>query len=319
MALQALRNKIGDEQFWTLLRTWAGTRAGGNGTVARVRRAGRDGQRPGPGPVLRHLAAQHGPAGQDRRERVLRPDLTTPTAPSPGRSGWGGRSRDSSRSAAVKARRVAFTPSHRNGSGSHAGERWLTHGSRVSSVSRSSTRSRRVRPARLVVATPSPTYPPAQARPVERSSPTDAHQSRGTPSGPPHACETVVPAQHREQVDEGLEEVPEDRLVTVEPRPDPRAQVVRRAAAAEHDPVVGGALAVDDQVPEVGERLAPGQPDLVPDRRVDRLGRDDQGVDGDAGPPVPGQRRGEALGRADDGRAPGRRRGRCAPRAERST
>jgi aminopeptidase N len=33
MALQALRNKIGDEQFWTLLRTWADTRAGGNGTV----------------------------------------------------------------------------------------------------------------------------------------------------------------------------------------------------------------------------------------------------------------------------------------------
>ena len=32
--------------------------------------------------------------------------------------------------------------------------------------------------------------------------------------------------------------------------------MVRRAAPAEHDPLVGGALAVDDQVPEVGERRA---------------------------------------------------------------
>jgi aminopeptidase N len=33
MALQALRNKIGDAVFWQVLRTWAATRAGGNGTV----------------------------------------------------------------------------------------------------------------------------------------------------------------------------------------------------------------------------------------------------------------------------------------------
>ena len=35
-----------------------------------------------------------------------------------------------------------------------------------------------------------------------------------------------------------------------------RAEVVRRAPAAERDPVVGGPLAVHDQVPVVGERLA---------------------------------------------------------------
>ena len=58
----------------------------------------------------------------------------------------------------------------------------------------------------------------------------------------------------------------EDAVVAVERRPDPRAEVVRRAAAAEGEPVVGGALAVDDQVAVVGERLAPAQPDLVPDR-----------------------------------------------------
>ena len=33
MALQALRNKIGDATFWTLLQTWVSTRAGGNGSV----------------------------------------------------------------------------------------------------------------------------------------------------------------------------------------------------------------------------------------------------------------------------------------------
>jgi len=33
MALQALRNKVGDEVFWQVLRTWVATRAGGNGTV----------------------------------------------------------------------------------------------------------------------------------------------------------------------------------------------------------------------------------------------------------------------------------------------
>jgi len=37
--------------------------------------------------------------------------------------------------------------------------------------------------------------------------------------------------------------------------------MVRRAAAAEDEPVVGRALAVDDQVPVVAERLAPPEPD----------------------------------------------------------
>ena len=37
MALQALRNKIGEDAFWTVLRTWVSTRAGGNGSVADFR------------------------------------------------------------------------------------------------------------------------------------------------------------------------------------------------------------------------------------------------------------------------------------------
>ena len=37
MALQALRNRIGDDAFWTLLRTWVSTRALGNGSIADFR------------------------------------------------------------------------------------------------------------------------------------------------------------------------------------------------------------------------------------------------------------------------------------------
>ena len=49
------------------------------------------------------------------------------------------------------------TPSQRSGSGSHRRERWPTQGSRVSSLAVPVSRSASVRPARLVVATPSPT------------------------------------------------------------------------------------------------------------------------------------------------------------------
>ena len=34
MAVQALRHRIGDPAFWTLLRTWVSQRAYGNGSVA---------------------------------------------------------------------------------------------------------------------------------------------------------------------------------------------------------------------------------------------------------------------------------------------
>ncbi len=75
--------------------------------------------------------------------RLLRPDLA------------------SAASARRAAARAALTPIHRNGSGSHRRERWPTHGRRTSSWSRSSSLSvmsaARVRPARFVVATPSPT------------------------------------------------------------------------------------------------------------------------------------------------------------------
>ena len=76
MALQALRNRIGEDAFWTVLRTWVSTRAGGNGSRRRLPRARGDRQRPGPRRLLRHLAAEHRPAGQDRGQRLHQ--LTAP-------------------------------------------------------------------------------------------------------------------------------------------------------------------------------------------------------------------------------------------------
>src|SRR5215472_6666881 len=64
---------------------------------------------------------------------------------------------DSIRSAQVITRNPALTPSQRNGSASHGGERWPTHGSRTRALSLPVIRSASVRPARLVVDSPSPT------------------------------------------------------------------------------------------------------------------------------------------------------------------
>jgi hypothetical protein len=121
-------------------------------------------------------------------------------------------------------------------------------------------RSRRVRPARLVVETPSPTYPPAQARPVPVSRPTDVNQSRAMPSGPPHRWVIWRHRPGREQVDQGVAHGLVHAAVAVELGPDGRAEVVGRAPAAEGHPAVLGALTVDDQVAVVGERLPSARP-----------------------------------------------------------
>ncbi len=63
-----------------------------------------------------------------------------------------------------------------------------------------------MRPARFVVPTPSPTYPPAQARPDTRSSPTELYQSRGMPMGPPHVWDTLTaPICGKRLADDALE------------------------------------------------------------------------------------------------------------------
>ncbi len=106
----------------------------------------------------RRRAVGAAPGGRDAR-----PDLTrrVPQPPSSGaiaRATRLGRPvRRSSASARAIARSPALMPSHRSGSGSQRGERWPTHGRCTSGVSRPSTRSASVRPARFVVPTPSPT------------------------------------------------------------------------------------------------------------------------------------------------------------------
>ena len=107
-------------------------------------------------------------------------------APSSARSRSAAGSGAPRRRRSVIARRPALMPSQRSGSGSQRRLRWLTQGRVTRSLSAPVTRSASVRPARLVVATPSPTYPPAQPIPVPRSSPTDAAQSRAMPRQPPH-------------------------------------------------------------------------------------------------------------------------------------
>ena len=76
------------------------------------------------------------------------------------------------------------------------------------------------------------------------------------PSGPPQAWVNADAPHGREQVDEHLVQLGEDVGVAVVLGSDPRAEVVRRAAAAERQPAVRGALPVDDEVPVVAERLA---------------------------------------------------------------
>src|SRR5690242_4589809 len=117
------------------------------------------------------------------------------------------------------------TPSHRSGSGSQERLVWPTHGSAVRSVSRPRIRSAIVSPARCEVVTPSPTYPPAHATPPPRpppprppstpplpsplrTTPTDGHQSRATPSTPlhPRAIDTSAHAGNRRTSDSRSDE-----------------------------------------------------------------------------------------------------------------
>ena len=89
---------------------------------------------------------------------------------------------------------MLLTPSQRSGSGSQDGLVWPTQGRTVRLVSRPSTRSASVRPARCELATPSPTYPPAETRPPSpcRVTPILGHQSRATPSTPLQTWATGV-------------------------------------------------------------------------------------------------------------------------------
>ena len=80
--------------------------------------------------------------------------------------------------------------------------------------------------------------------------------------------------------------------------------MVGRAPPAEREPAVGGALAVHDDVPVVGERLPLRQPDPGPGLLGQRRGGHHQRVDRRHRTPLAGQPRRVALGRADHHRCP---------------
>ena len=106
--------------------------------------------------------------------------------------------------------------------------------------------------------------------------------------------------EHGEQIDERATESAEHPRGAVEALAHGGAEVVRGAATAEGDTSVDGALPVDDEVAQVGERLPFGQTDRVPDVVGQRLGRHHQGVDGHDSAPLTGQSRRESLRGADD-------------------
>ena len=89
-----------------------------------------------------------------------------------------------------------------------------------------------------------------------------------------------------------------DLRTVVETLFDGGGEVVRGAASAKGDAVVGGALTVDDQVSIVGERLVAREADLVPEAWTLGLRGDHERVQGRDAASLAGQRRGEALGRA---------------------
>ena len=95
-------------------------------------------------------------------------------------------------------------------------------------------------------------------------------------------------------------EVVEHRSVPVERGARPGPEVIRRAATTERDAVVGRSLRVDDEMTAVADRLAIAPTDVVPERRRQRLGRDDERVDRDEASFRSGKLRRVALGRTHD-------------------
>ena len=110
------------------------------------------------------------------------------------------------------------------------------------------------------------------ARPAGAGRPGPRHRrgaSRGRcRAGRPSACVNATPSSSGKQVAQRRAQRGEDGGLLVELGPDPASrQWYGRAATAEGDPAVVGALAVDDDVAVVGEHLAAGQADPRPSAR----------------------------------------------------
>ena len=195
------------------------------------------------------------------------PIRTQQRAPWRGPARYGRPVSDSSASASVIARSPALMPSQRSGSGSHA-RRAVPDPGQAGQLGVALEDQVAQRPAGQVgggdAVADVPTRPgqPGLAVQPDRRAPVARDPERPAPGvGEPGA------AQHREQVEQGGVQRREDPRVAVERGRDPRPEVVRRPAAAEDQPVVGGPLPVDDQVPVVGERLAAAPARSRPRRR----------------------------------------------------
>ena len=156
VVVHALRGQLGDEAFFELLRRWV---ADNDGTLAhqrRLHRARRGDRRRATRRVLRRLALRRRPPARISLNLSGRTGRRAGGARAPASQGQRP-GLVSAASARPATRSPALIPSQRSGSGSHLRDRCPTQGSSTRSVARPVIRSARVRPARLVVATPSPT------------------------------------------------------------------------------------------------------------------------------------------------------------------
>ena len=127
--------------------------------------------------------------------------------------------------------------------------------------------------------------------------PVAGHAQRAAPAVGDRRIPESSAVEHREQLAQRAAQVVEHPLDPVVLGPDRAAPVVAGAAPAEREPVVGGALAVDHEMAEVGEGLAVGDADLVPEGVGQRLGGDHERVQRQHAPVGRAQRRAVALGR----------------------
>ncbi len=186
----------------------------------------------------------------------------------------------------------------RSGSGSHLRPTCPTHGSFVSSLGRSRIRSASVRPDDVgrhdaVAGVAARPREPGRAVVHHRRAPVARHAERPAP---------VVRdggASRRAEVAMDRRRQPRAHLVAaLVVLADRRAQLVRRAAAADGDAVVDRALRVEEQVVLVGDGLASRPAELLPHVGAERLGRDHQRVQRQEPAPLAGLLGGVRLGRA---------------------
>ena len=311
MVLHALRREIGDDDFFEILRQWVARYTGRSATSDEFEllaaEIGRDPRR-----GLRCLAELAGPArqlsrlrwrGSDRRRgagcrgAVQRRRSVLSVVP---QTRLGRSVRASARSAIAAARRPRLTPAQRNGSGSPP--RPLMADPREGGDRRGRSGDQVGERATGEVGGPDAIADVAagsgEARgPVERDRtlPITRHTERTAP-----VMGDGCRRERGEEVDQAGDEQITHALVGVVRRRDRRAPVVRRPPPPEGQAAVSRALAVDDDVPAVGECRALGESEHRPLLGAQWLGGDHQRVDRDHVAVMVGELGGVRLGGTND-------------------